>query len=92
MRRKATRLALVTEPAASAPSEDVANQVAIRTVGVAVLTLGAALLSYRLFARHGERIKEWIPKVTITREPEVILTDVHRNGHSKARFGGLGRL
>lgn len=92
MTRKTTRWALVTEPAETAPSEGAASEVAVRALGGALLGLGAALMSYYLFARHGERIKEWIPKVTVTREPEVILTDVHRNGHSKARLGGLGRL
>lgn len=96
MRRKTSRLALVTEPPATAPSEGAAGTVAVRTLGATLLGLGAALLGYIVFARHGERIseklKQWIPKITITRESEVILTDVHRNGHSKARLGGLGRL
>ncbi|MEX2588429.1 MAG: hypothetical protein WD602_10630 [Actinomycetota bacterium] len=92
MRRKTTRLTLLTKPPATVLSSGAGSVVAGRALGGALLGLGAALISYYLFARHGDKIKEWIPKVTITREPEMILTDVHRNGHSRARLGGLGRL
>lgn len=91
MSRIPTRSARDRRTASVSPSREPSRD-ALQALGASLMALGAALLTYWLFSRHGEKIREWIPKVTITREPEIVLTDVHRNGHSKAKLGDLGRL